>query len=88
MQRERFRDTDCRTNADLSGRLLDECCRLGDQEHAFLGNAVEALSLSARACTRILRVARTIADLDGAQTIALPHLAEAVSCRVLDRRLS
>ena len=88
MQRERFRGTDCRTNADLSGRLLDECCRLGDQEHAFLGNAVEALSLSARACTRILRVARTIADLDGAQTIALPHLAEAVSCRVLDRRLS
>lgn len=88
IQRERFRGTDCRTNADLSGRLLDECCRLGEQEHAFLGNAVEALSLSARACTRILRVARTIADLDGAQTIALPHLAEAVSCRVLDRRLS
>lgn len=87
IQSARFRGTDCRTNADLSGGMLDEYCRLGSQEHEFLGNAVSALSLSARACTRILRVARTIADLDGAQTISLRHLAEAVSCRVLDRRL-
>ncbi|MBQ3171707.1 MAG: ATP-binding protein, partial [Mailhella sp.] len=42
-------------------------------------------ALSARAYTRILRVARTIADLEGLRDIALPHIAEALSCRMLDR---
>ena len=65
--------------------MLEEHCRLGNAEQEFLGRAVETLALSARAYTRILRVARTIADLDGAKDIALAHLAEAISCRVLDR---
>ena len=47
--------------------------------------AVDALALSARAYTRILRVARTIADLEGEKDISLPHIAEAVGCRALDR---
>ena len=85
IQSSRYRGTDCRTNADLSGRMLEEYCRLGPDEHEFLGNAVNALALSARAYTRILRVARTIADLAGAGDIALAHIAEAISCRVLDR---
>ena len=85
VQTARYKGTNCRTNADLSGRMLEEYCRLGSAEHEFLGRAVDALALSARACTRILRVARTIADLDGAADIALAHLAEAISCRVLDR---
>ena len=85
IQRERYRGTGCRTNADLSGRLLDEYCRLGSLEHEFLGNAVNTLALSARAYTRILRVARTIADLEGAAELSLAHIAEAISCRVLDR---
>ena len=85
IQRERYRGTNCRTNADLSGRMLDEYCRLGREEHEFLGNAVNALALSARAYTRILRVARTIADLEGAAELSLTHIAEAISCRVLDR---
>jgi len=85
VQTERYRGTHCRTNADLSGSLLEEHCRLGAAEHDFLGTAVRNLALSARAYTRILRVARTIADLEGAQTIALPHVAEALSCRMLDR---
>lgn len=87
VQTDRYRGTDCRTNADLSGCMLDEYCRLGWAEHEFLGNAVNTLGLSARAYTRILRVARTIADLDGAAEISLAHIAEAVSCRVLDRGL-
>ncbi|MGN1038390.1 MAG: YifB family Mg chelatase-like AAA ATPase [Mailhella sp.] len=84
-QKERYRDTPCRTNADLSGHMLEEYCRLGPEEHEFLGNAVNALALSARAYTRILRVARTIADIEGAMELSLPHIAEAISCRVLDR---
>ncbi len=85
IQTDRYRGTPCRTNADLSGRMLEEYCRLGREEREFLGNAVNALALSARAYTRILRVARTIADLDGAAELSLAHIAEAISCRVLDR---
>ena len=85
VQRRRYTGTACRTNADLFGALLERFCCLGSQEQAFLGNAVERLALSARAYTRILRLARTIADLEGSEDIRLPHVAEAVSCRVLDR---
>ena len=51
----------------------------------MLRNAMQRLSLSARAYSRILKVARTIADLDGAQQVQLPHIAEAVAYRQLDR---
>jgi magnesium chelatase family protein len=88
IQTQRYKGTVCRTNADLSGRLLEQYCRLGKAEHDFLGEAVNALALSARAYTRILRVARTVADLDGGGDISLAHLAEAVSCRFLDRAQS
>lgn len=84
-QSARYAGAACRTNADLNGTLLERHCSLGPEEHDFLGSAVRSLALSARAYTRILRIARTIADLAGAETIALPHLAEAVNCRVLDR---
>ncbi len=79
----------CRTNAELSGALLEEHCRLGEAENAFLREAMRRLRLSARAYTRILRVSRTIADLDAAERTSGPievrHLAEAINCRVLDR---
>lgn len=75
------------TNAALSGALLEEHCALGGTEHDFLRRAVQTLGLSARAYVRILRIARTIADLEGAPAIAAAHLAEAVNCRTLDRRM-
>jgi magnesium chelatase family protein len=84
-QAERFSAGPGRCNADLSGRELERCCRLDPAGHAFLRDAVNALRLSARAYTRILRIARTIADLEDRDAIATPHLAEAVNCRVLDR---
>ncbi|MCL1939505.1 MAG: YifB family Mg chelatase-like AAA ATPase [Desulfovibrionaceae bacterium] len=84
-QRERFAGNRSRCNADLSGRELERHCRLDSDGHAFLGEAVKVLHLSARAYTRILRIARTIADLEGAPDITTPHLAEAVNCRALDR---
>jgi magnesium chelatase family protein len=76
----------CRTNADLSGDLLETFCSPDAEGRAFLGKAVTSLALSARAYTRILRIARTIADMEGEKNIATPHLAEAVNCRFLDRR--
>jgi magnesium chelatase family protein len=85
LQAQRYQGTSCRTNADLSGSMLETHCILGKEEHDFLGNAVRSLALSARAYTRILRIARTIADLAEQPDIRLEHLAEAINCRVLDR---
>ncbi len=86
VQRRRYAEIpQCRTNADLAGSLLEEHCRLGSGERGFLREAVERLALSARAYTRILRISRTIADLAGEENIGVPHLAEAIGCRVLDR---
>lgn len=85
IQERRFAKSRCRTNADLSGRELERHCRLEPSGRAFLEQAVKSLHLSARAYTRVLRIARTIADLEGAPDIAVPHLAEAVNCRALDR---
>ena len=85
IQTRRYQGTPCRTNADLAGRMLEAYCQLGSGERAFLGKAVDRLALSARAYTRILRISRTIADLSGVEQLAVPHLAEAIACRVLDR---
>lgn len=74
-----------RTNAGLSGRELERHCALDKAGHALMEAAMGRLGLSARACTRILRVARTIADLDDAAAIGETHLAEAIGLRLLDR---
>ncbi|BBD09169.1 YifB family Mg chelatase-like AAA ATPase [Desulfovibrio ferrophilus] len=85
VQANRYVGLPVRTNADLSGKLLDEHCAPGERGQDFLGKAVNSLGLSARAYTRILRIARTIADLEGAEHIGVPQLAEAVNYRSLDR---
>ncbi len=73
-------------NAALDhGGIQAHCC-LTEADHTLLEAALQRLGLSARAYHRILRVARTIADLDGSETIATPHLTEALSYRRLDRR--
>jgi magnesium chelatase family protein len=76
-----------RTNGALSPRQVRRHCRLDEEGRAFLQRAMERLGLSARAHDRVLRVARTIADLDGSDAITTAHLAEAVQYRVLDRSL-
>jgi magnesium chelatase family protein len=86
IQAERYKDSPVLTNAGLSGRSLSEHCRLGSEEHDFLERAVNALGLSARAFTRVLRIARTIADLAEESQITRPHLAEAINYRTLDRK--
>src|SRR5690348_3175717 len=71
-------------NAALATRELERDCVLGGAERMLLERAMEKLSLSARAYHRVLRVARTIADLDGSEPIAREHLAEAVQYRRTD----
>ena len=85
IQAERYAGTGLLENAQLTGERLSTCCGLEQEEHAFLEKAVHALGLSARAYTRILRIARTIADLEAAPAVRTPHLAEAIQYRSLDR---
>ncbi len=84
-QSARYKETGLSCNADLSGRRLETFCPLSGPARAFLSRAADRLALSARACSRIIRIARTIADLDEARDIDARHLAEAVNYRVFDR---
>jgi magnesium chelatase family protein len=72
-------------NARLGPREVDTYCQPGVAGAALLAQAMARLSLSARAYHRILKVARTIADLAGSRDIAAPHVAEAVAYRRFDR---
>jgi magnesium chelatase family protein len=69
-------------NADLVGRALDEVATPDDEGRALLAMVAERMGLSARGYHRILRVARTIADLAGEDEVRRPHVAEAVSYRL------
>lgn len=77
-----------KTNAELSSRETEEQCKLKSTEIKLLDQAMEKLKLSARAYHRILRMSRTIADLDDSNNIEVKHLSEAISYRSLDRFLT
>lgn len=72
-------------NAGLAGKQRDVMCQLSAEDSDWLMTAIERLQLSARGFHRILKVARTIADLEAATVIARPHLMEALGYRTLDR---
>jgi magnesium chelatase family protein len=72
-------------NSQLDNRQLDEACNLQKADRLLLQQALERLQLSARAYHRILKVARTIADLDGKPGIGRAHLCEAINYRRQDR---
>ena len=85
IQVARFRADGIFTNSQMNAALLRRYCALGVRETEFLKNAISRLNLSARAYSRILKLARTIADLAASPDIRLPHLAEAIGFRSLDR---
>lgn len=87
IQRERFADDPLMLNGRMSGRLVRTHCRLDAASENLLKQAIEELGLSARAHDRILRVSRTIADLEGVTDIQVSHLAEAIQLRRLDSKL-
>ncbi len=74
-------------NAQLSPRLLHQYCHLGRESHQLLKAAIERFGLSARAYHRILKLARTIADLAGEPDILTEHVGEAIQYRALDKRV-
>ena len=86
IQLERYRKFGIFSNAELTQSLINQYCNLDDKCQKIMENAFEKLKLSARAYTRILKVARTIADLANSNDIKEIHLAEAINYRDLDRK--
>jgi len=85
VQAERFRGTEIYANAQMSSRMLRKYCNPDEAGNQLLKNAMERLGLSARAYDRILKVSRTIADLEGSENIQADHLGEAIQYRSLDK---
>jgi magnesium chelatase family protein len=86
-QRERIKATSTRQNADMSHRQIREHCRLDEAGNQLLRGTMTELGLSARAHDKVLRMARTIAELDDSEYISSTHLSEAVNYRMLDRHM-
>lgn len=85
VQLERFDGEMIFANAQMTPRLIRKHCKVDEKSHAMLEKAITKRGLSARAYHRILKVARTVADLDEDQSIEEKHLAEAIQYRSLDR---
>lgn len=86
IQLNRYKEYNIFSNSELTPKLINEYCKLSQKEKKVLETAFDKLGLSARAYSRILKVARTIADLDNSENIEIYHLAEAIQYRSLDRK--
>lgn len=86
IQLSRYKGSGIYTNSQMCNSMMKKYCRLDAVGESVLENAFKKLALSARAGTRILKVARTIADLSGEENICVEHIAEAVQYRSLDRK--
>lgn len=86
IQLERYRGTDVNCNARLTSSLTAKYCVLTDEANRILKAAFEGLGMSARSYDRILKIARTVADLDNAEKIGSEHIAQAIQFRSLDRK--
>jgi magnesium chelatase family protein len=85
VQKKRFEGTGLYENGQMGVKQIHKFCVLDEEGKGLLKNAIRKLGLSARAYDRILKVSRTIADLEGSEKIKPDHLAEAISYRFLDR---
>lgn len=85
LQQQRFQRTRIKCNGDMTARQLRQFCSLDATSRRLLAPAIDRLNLSARAYDRILKVARTIADLEAAETLSAAHISEAIQYRALDK---
>ena len=86
IQKKRFAKDGIFCNASMNNRLIDRYCHLDAGCRNLMERIIERMGLSARACSRIIKLARTIADLEGAEEIRMEHLSEAAGYRFLDKR--
>ena len=86
IQRVRFKDTELLFNSEIPPSRLSEFCPLDKEAEVFLKGSFDNLGLSARAYDRIMKVARTVADLEGSEVILKKHISRAVQYRTLDRK--
>jgi magnesium chelatase family protein len=87
IQTRRFKDLTINLNARMRPRSVRKYCQLGEKEKEFIGDAVERLGLTARSYTKVIKVARTIADLAKDESVSTKHLSEAIQYRLLDREV-
>ena len=87
MAKKRFQNTSLRFNSDMEPQHIAQYCKLGSKEQTLLAEIYQKMNLSARSYHRLLKVARTIADLEGEEKIGIPHLSEAVSYRTVEEKL-
>lgn len=87
MQKERYKENDINFNAYLEPKMLDTHCTLDKDGQELLKTAILEMGISARAYDKILKISRTIADLDGKENIEAAHISEAIGYRSLDRNL-
>lgn len=85
IQLKRYEENNIYSNSELTPKLIDEFCKLDKETNKVLNNSIEKLKLSTRAYSKILKVARTIADLDEKENIELEHILEAIQYRSLDK---
>ena len=86
IQKRRFAKDGIFCNASMNNRLIEKHCPLDEGCRQLLERIIEKMGLSARACSRIIKLARTIADLAGAEKIGMDHISEAAGYRFLDKR--
>ena len=86
IQQKRYRDKNVSSNAKITPDNLQKCCQMTEKAKKILNRAFETMGLSARGYDKILKISRTIADLDNSDIIEVKHIAEAVQYRSLDRK--
>ena len=86
MQRERYKDFNITCNSELTNKMIDEFCKLGTKEKMVLEQAFDKYDMSARMYYKVLKVARTIADIDGNKNISSENIMEAICYRTLDKK--
>jgi magnesium chelatase family protein len=86
IQKERYRNEPIERNSDLRGQLLEKYCSLGEKEQSLLEEMMKQTELSVRGVHRMLRVARTVADMEESEKICERHLLQASSYKVISRK--